>query len=410
MTSTIRLHKTKKLLFPMKLIKNFRKRWVHQKIEETIRKYIPGYLLFWQTHYRSLFDQIYQTLQFWEEIYVQRLKGDSFPKKFKINSHYESYTKSKLRHKLIEFKIIECVAFWKGFIEIYGYYPPLISSQSFPSKSKIYSLAKGRSIAVIIPIGDIKEDYLRILQESLTVLCENCQIQQIFCFFDGISPSCDLNQWLNLHPKIKTQTLKQNVGPAKIRNIGIQMARENNISDVILIDADIHLNATILHRFLEFYCKSPFPIIFPLIKATGESVFDFYYDINGILNGRILYGRQDNEINATHLLYGTTSFVGINQVLFANHDLFCEDYKIAAGEDIDLCLQLIHQGVCLVGLDKIEINHYYGTINTVEQGIERFTQRFVRYGRGDAILLHKHPYFYDWLSKTTLRLSYSINP
>lgn len=145
--------------------------------------------------------------------------------------------------------------------------------------------------------------------------------------------------------------------------------------------------------------------MFPKIISQNNSILDYYYDINGILNGRILANhKSDNELLTSLLLYGTTSVVLINQVIFRNNISFDENFKIAAGEDIDFCLNLIHSGHSLIGFENVFIQHYYGNNDISNAGIQTFKSRFERYGRGDAILLQKHPYFYAWLNKTQPRI------
>ena len=190
------------------------------------------------------------------------------------------------------------------------------------------------------------------------------------------------------------------VGPAILRNEGIKIACINQNTDIILFDSDICLSQQSLSNLLDKYLTFDLSVIFPIIRAEGSSIFDLYYDLNGILNGRKMNSINSNQIS--RLLFGTTCTAIINQGIFKeNPQLFDPYYNIAGGEDIDFCIDLLFRGIELTGLDNVIIKHCY---NLGNDELNDFKNRFERYGKGDAILLKKHPYFYDWLESSHPRI------
>lgn len=378
---------------------------MQRKILQVLKLYAPEYVQFWLKYRKTLFQQLFFTVKFWTRKYKRILRKNS-QRSFKIAYLNPKILKnSQLFSGLTNLKIIECVSFWKGFIEQYGSFPPKLQDKPLPQLRNALSNNKGASIAVIIPIGNNTTEYLTILQQSLSVLYENSLINQVYCIVDGRILPEKFENWIKNQEKFSLLYYRTKVGPATIRNHGLKLCNQGNFSDVLLLDADILLTKNSLHNLLSAYLNTSYSIVFPKIISQNNSILDYYYDINGILNGRILANhKSDNELLTSLLLYGTTSVVLINQVIFRNNISFDENFKIAAGEDIDFCLNLIHSGHSLIGFENVFIQHYYGNNDISNAGIQTFKSRFERYGRGDAILLQKHPYFYAWLNKTQPRI------
>lgn len=293
-----------------------------------------------------------------------------------------------------ETKVIEVYSFYKGYISAGGELP-FQSDQKVPEIK--YEVKKNihDEYNVVIPIGFLSEPILSILSKSITAYANNRRIKKIICVYDKAIE--DINR-IELDPKIETVLVDQ-PGPAYARNKGITQSLEEGLSDVILADSDLLVYPSDLAQIIQGYEKSREVIACPILLSHGTTRLDHYHDINGTLNGRYLDGTKKQ------LLFGTTSIMCINESFFERGKLFSTDFKEAAGEDIDFCLNALIDGIKIHPLDHIKIRHWYGYLDNVENNIEVLIRRFGRYGRGEHQLLGKHPYYHKMLSKTVHRPS-----
>lgn len=293
-----------------------------------------------------------------------------------------------------ETKVIEVYSFYNGYISAGGALP-FQSDQKVPEINYKDKKNTHYEYSVVIPIGLLSEAILSILSKSISSYTNNPRIKKIICVYDKKIE--DINR-IPLDPKIETVLVDQ-PGPAYARNTGITQTLEDGLSNVILADNDLLVSPSDLDNIIQCFEKSRDAIACPILRSHGKTWFDQYHDINGTLNGRYLDDKKKQ------LLFGTTSIMCINESYFENGKLFSTDFKEAAGEDIDFCLNALIEGVKIHPLDPVKVRHWYGYTDNDVNNTEVLVRRFERYGRGEHQLLKKHPYYHKLLSNTLHRPS-----
>ncbi|MHA1269283.1 MAG: glycosyltransferase [Candidatus Helarchaeota archaeon] len=364
-----------------------------KEIFSILKKYTPRYLKILPILPEEMYLYLKDTLKYW----YLKIKSTYFDKKlFKI------------------FKIIEIISFWSGYLNAGGKLPlEIIKTGS--GTIKINKINKSESnghndkkfdssIFVVIPIGNISLVTCKILINQLKILKNINAVSKIYLGFDGIQNPKLMKEINKISPKISTYYIANRQGPAKIRNIGIKNGLEDGFSNVLLLDYDVIFNKVMINNLINEINTNQYHIACPLIFSYGIENINFYHDINGTLNGRYLSNKEKDS-----LLFGTTSCMFINRVVFDQDIFFSPIFNKAAGEDISFSIDAIKSGFRIFPLNHIKIMHWYGYENNLKNNLKKLGIRFERYGAGEVNILKKHRDFYNLLEKSVERPCFSIN-
>jgi GT2 family glycosyltransferase len=175
--------------------------------------------------------------------------------------------------------------------------------------------------------------------------------------------------------------LTENGGPAKARNIGIDKALAQHSEFIFFTDHDCILDTQWNEQMISFLQKSNFGAVGGMTFSYGKTLYDYYHDINGTLNGKWLLPHRKELWYMPSLNFGMKSFV-------AEQFYFDERFPTAAGEDVDLCLRLRSKykiGFC----PTAKVWHDYGYKGTLS-GFSRFVNLFKKYKSSSATLYEGH--------------------
>jgi GT2 family glycosyltransferase len=180
---------------------------------------------------------------------------------------------------------------------------------------------------------------------------------------------------------IKYIKLNENSGPAKARNVGIEAALNNNIKYIFFTDHDCILDIKWHENMSYFFDKTQFGAIGGMTYSYGNTLLDYYHDINGTLNGKWLLPDKKELWYMPSLNFGMRSYVA---------DLFRYDerFPAAAGEDVDICLRLRSKykiGFC----NNANLWHDFGYKNTIF-GLSKFINLFKKYKSSSATVYEGH--------------------
>lgn len=159
-------------------------------------------------------------------------------------------------------------------------------------------------------------------------------------------------------------------GPAAARNMG---ARHAKGSWILFIDSDCILN----QRLLDAYVRGQDGAIAysgTVVSDSGD-LLSRYYDAQEILRPfHNVDHRPQYLVTANSLVYRRA---------FERIGGFSEEFKLAAGEDVDLGFRLSTIGY-LQYVEDAYVEHHF------EPSLVDFMSRFFRYGRGNFQLAKKH--------------------
>ncbi|VVB50943.1 Glycosyl transferase family 2 [uncultured archaeon] len=175
--------------------------------------------------------------------------------------------------------------------------------------------------------------------------------------------------------------LSLNGGPARARNIGIDKALEQNAQYLLFTDHDCILDKQWNEQMTLFLSQTNFGAVGGMTYSWGETLLDYYHDINGTLSGKWLLPDKKELWYMPSLNFGMKAEV-VNQFRFD------EKFPTAAGEDVDLCLRLRSKykiGFCV----KAKLWHDYGYKNSLS-GFKRFVKLFMKYKSSSATLYEGH--------------------
>ena len=175
--------------------------------------------------------------------------------------------------------------------------------------------------------------------------------------------------------------LTENGGPARARNIGIDKAVELKTDIVLFTDHDCVLDSSWNEEMCRCLQNQAYGAVGGMTFSYGKTLYDYYHDINGTLNGKwLLPDRKE-------LWYMPSLNFGI-KVSVAKQFYFDERFPTAAGEDVDLCLRLRSKykiGFC----PSAKLWHDYGYKSTLS-GFNRFVKLFKKYKSSSATLYEGH--------------------
>lgn len=243
-------------------------------------------------------------------------------------------------------------------------------------------------VSIVIPaFVKTKEDKLNIY--NLFNSIENQTIKPNFVILiDDYSPAeftCPQN--------IIYRKLLENSGPAKARNIGKQIALSNNSDIIAFTDTD----CVLADNWVETICNSLKKMSMINVLSGNTVSFDknwfgIYHNLNGTLNGR-------KFLNSEKLLYGTTANLAVTKEVAQTVD-FSENFPLAAGEDIEFCFKANKCGFAIKHIQKMIVFHNYGYTKNIWQNLKKFRRQFMKYGKGEIVLLREIPNYYAYFDKT----------
>jgi GT2 family glycosyltransferase len=175
--------------------------------------------------------------------------------------------------------------------------------------------------------------------------------------------------------------LSENGGPARARNIGIEKAAELKIDFLLFTDHDCILDKEWNLQMSSFLSKNHFGAVGGMTFSYGKTLYDYYHDINGTLNGKWLLPERKELWYMPSLNFGMKSEV-------ATQFYFDERFPTAAGEDVDICLRLRSKykiGFC----PSAKLWHDYGYKSTLTS-FRRFVKLFKKYKSSSATLYEGH--------------------
>ena len=175
--------------------------------------------------------------------------------------------------------------------------------------------------------------------------------------------------------------LNKNSGPAKARNHGIRCALERGTGLLFFTDHDCVLDNNWNLRLSQFMASSNFGAAGGRTLAFGRTIYDYYHDINGTLNGKwLLPDRKE--------LWYMPSLNFCMKAETAKEFEFDERFPTAAGEDVDLCLRLRSKykiGFC----PEAFLWHDFGYTGKFGD-FRRFIELFKKYKSSSATLYEGH--------------------
>lgn len=217
-------------------------------------------------------------------------------------------------------------------------------------------------------------DCIRRLLES--VERQTLQFDKVYLIDDASPIKYTLN--FDFVEQIK---LTKNGGPAKARNIGLDKALALNAEYILFTDHDCILDAHWNEQMTGFLKNTDFGAVGGMTSSYGKTLYDYYHDINGTLNGKWLLPHRKELWYMPSLNFGIKSFV-------AKEFYFDERFPTAAGEDVDLCLRLRSKykiGFC----PTAKLQHDFGYKNMIT-GFKRFVRLFKKYKSSSATLYEGH--------------------
>jgi hypothetical protein len=130
-----------------------------------------------------------------------------------------------------------------------------------------------------------------------------------------------------------------------------------------------------------FMDNNDFAAVGGMTYSFGNTLLDYYHDINGTLAGKWLLPERKELWYMPSLNFGMKAFA-------AEEFPFDERFPTAAGEDVDLCLRLRSKykiGFC----PTAKLKHDYGYKNSIS-GFKRFVKLFKKYKSSSATVYEGH--------------------
>lgn len=313
------------------------------------------------------------------------------------NYHYKLKSKGYDPEIIIYFLIVKTIAIislWHGYIMSGGTSPPLREPPqiNMDNKLKIQKDHSKPKAVVVIPtrISYVEGRLANLLNNIIWPISKSNLITKIMLIskFDG-----KVHKYLGKQNKIELIELENDTGPSHARNIGIDISLSLGAEVVVFMDDDILINKMSSIDQLVTSAYRYKGIVAPLVASSNTTWFDIYHDYDGTLNG-VYFSKYNSP---PRLLYATTCSVAISTTLFEDGLRFDENFKLAAGEDIDFSLRALKRGFPIIAADDIIFNHDYG-YSSKDDDLDIFIGRYVRYGKGNFNLVKKHSYYYSLLS------------
>ena len=163
---------------------------------------------------------------------------------------------------------------------------------------------------------------------------------------------------------------------------------------IAFTDSDVILPVNWTENILKgFIGNREYQILSGKTISYRNTWFDFYHNINGTLNGRRFK-------NSKQLLYGPTCNLAIEAKILDNIR-FSLEFPLAAGEDIEFCFRLLESGYNIGHVPNLVIYHDFGYKSLrFYKNKKSFIKQFVKYAKGEKVLLKCIPEYYHYMSET----------
>lgn len=217
-------------------------------------------------------------------------------------------------------------------------------------------------------------DCMKRLFESIQI--QTKQFEKIYLIDDSSPMKFEIN-----YDFVEQITLKENSGPAKARNIGIDKALALGINHLLFTDHDCILSNDWNEQMTSFLDETDFAAVGGMTYSWGKTILDYYHDINGTLAGKWLLPERKELWYMPSLNFGMKSFA-------AEEFPFDERFPSAAGEDVDLCLRLRSKykiGFC----PTAKLWHDFGYKDSFS-GFNKFVKLFKKYKSSSATVYEGH--------------------
>ena len=231
--------------------------------------------------------------------------------------------------------------------------------------------------ALIIPCYIKTQWDLNCLNRLLNSVQQQIQALDQVYVIDDASPV----QYTLHHSFVQHMVLYENGGPARARNVGINKALQSGARYLLFTDHDCILDKGWNSEMTTFLNKNLFGAVGGMTYSYGNTLLDYYHDINGTLAGKWLLPDKKELWYMPSLNFGMKASV-------AEEFVFDERFPTAAGEDVDLCLRLRSKykiGFC----PEAKLWHDYGYKNSI-LGFRRFVKLFKKYKSSSATIYEGH--------------------
>ncbi|MCD5401642.1 hypothetical protein LR013_03520 [candidate division NPL-UPA2 bacterium] len=296
-------------------------------------------------------------------------------------------------------KTIAILSLWSGYISEDGKFqppmeiaPPIVIN----AHTSRWGKTSPKSIAIIPTRLNYNRPEISNLENNLLNSLVKSEYLQKIIFVGNIDSKSQ--DFLLSIPKTEfIEIAEKKDSPAYSRNVGIGESLSLNSDVTMFIDDDVRIQDPTIVDKLILKAYNTRGVVSPLVESTGSSWLDTFHNYDGTLNG--VYYRNDQ------LLYATTCCMVLSYDILLSGIRFDNNFKIAAGEDIDFSIQALYMGFPIIAEDNIRVFHEYRY--PPDNGLDRFIQRYFRYGIGNFSLFKKHPYYYSLLSNCRERPTWS---
>ena len=258
----------------------------------------------------------------------------------------------------------------------------------FPITNKKNSINIDSKIAIVVPIYVSNKKTVKQIERLIKSIDKLKRKPDFVFLIDDCSPRTYQSYG---HKVIKLET---NGGPARARNVGIDMAIELEADIIAFTDSDVILPTNWTEKIIEGFIKNrEFQVLSGKTVSYHKTWYDLYHNINGTLNGRKFK-------NSKQLLYGPTCNLAIEAKVIKNIR-FSLEFPLAAGEDIEFCFRLLKNENNIGHYHEMAVYHdfeykYFG----FKKNKQSFIKQFVKYAKGEKVLLKLIPEYYFYLNET----------
>ncbi|MBN1389293.1 MAG: glycosyltransferase [Candidatus Thermoplasmatota archaeon] len=175
--------------------------------------------------------------------------------------------------------------------------------------------------------------------------------------------------------------LRENSGPARARNVGMEEALKRGGEIIFFTDHDCILDPEWSSKMVESMKRNSVQAAGGVTLAYGKTLIDEFHDLNRTHHG-ILGSAGEKYVD----YQPTCNFAITDRV--AREYKFDENFTVAAGEDVDYCLRVRKRyriGYC----EDAVVRHDYGYRNSIS-GSKSFIKMFKRYRESLFILFTLH--------------------
>ncbi len=239
-------------------------------------------------------------------------------------------------------------------------------------------------LSIVIPSYNRLEALLLCL-ESLSQQSLATNLFEIIIIDDGSdNDQQKLIETLFLKYKLEGYYYRQtNSGPAKARNKGIKMAK-NEI--ILLIGDDMLVETDLLKNHYEFHLTNPesSQALLGRVVWSDKIILNDFMDWLERTSFQFDFkSLTDNKLVDYKHFY--TSNISLKKDFLINNGLFNESFPFAAFEDTELGYRLIKKGLKLIYRSQALVYHHH------EINFSDYLKRMERAGRSAAILVSLHP-------------------